>query len=422
MTKGTKTVDNRANIYYPSGSMCSSGTYVLSGYYQTKTWSGGDSPVRIPGTALAGGRWFTDTKGVKHFWNPYKPVKRGRGLPEHAYNMTFVSRTDGYGSYLTFQAVCNDYARSYFSLNSNWTFSPDPSITWSGDDDIALIAGLRKVLSGSTFNLGAFLGEGHESLNTIFDAATRIRHSYTALKHGRAWDAWIALVQGKRNPPRKPNSIHKTEPLDPKFITQEWLSSNWLAMQYGWKPLLGDAKDAAEFLAHHLEVPLQKSYRVTKKKLGGVVPNSTSFTGSGYSFNAKRIKAIVREQTTSQKLSELLNPWATAWETLPYSFVADWFIPIGDYLTARGLSSAFTGTYTVSFYRKLSVVSIKPSSSYLATHKGWLDSPNLFSSGNLSRTLVNELDVPMPKCKALNKVLSWTHAANAVALLTQLHR
>jgi hypothetical protein len=29
----------------------------------------------------------------------------------------------------------------------------------------------------------------------------------------------------------------------------------------------------------------------------------------------------------------LLNPATVAWELVPYSFIADWFVPVGDYLT-----------------------------------------------------------------------------------------
>lgn len=38
----------------------------------------------------------------------------------------------------------------------------------------------------------------------------------------------------------------------------------------------------------------------------------------------------------------LLNPLEVIWELVPFSFVADWFLPIGDYLSALDASSRFT--------------------------------------------------------------------------------
>jgi len=121
------------------------------------------------------------------------------------------------------------------------------------------------------------------------------------------------------------------------------------------------------------------------------------------------------------QLSGLTDPASVLWELTPYSFVADWFIPIGNYLAARSLASALTGTFVTTKTRRV-----------FCAYEGLANTDNgivrtVYTTPpkgncaliNVTRTVSTSLNVPVPSFKTLDKVASWKHCANAVALLVQ---
>jgi hypothetical protein len=118
-----------------------------------------------------------------------------------------------------------------------------------------------------------------------------------------------------------------------------------------------------------------------------------------------------------------MDPVPMAWELLPWSFVVDWFIPIGNYLAAKGLQTAITGSFVTTHVFKLESFGqkAKMTSSWVAfaNHNG---SKCSVKWTNISRTVSTTLSVPLPEFKSLEKVASWGHALNAVALLLTTKR
>jgi hypothetical protein len=200
-------------------------------------------------------------------------------------------------------------------------------------------------------------------------------------------------------------------------VTKEWFASNWLQLQYGWKPLIEDVKSAAAHLAYLMNRPVNMTYRASYKTDGKPKPNSSAWDVSGYSIRVGSVKAIL-SHISEVRLLGLMDPASLVWEKLPYSFVADWFIPIGDYLSARGLDSSLTGKYVLTRYDRLYV------SGYSNIYQNMYSCRVDFSGGGyfyetvtVSRTISTSLPVPRPVFKPLSESLTWGHAVNAVALL-----
>jgi hypothetical protein len=277
-------------------------------------------------------------------------------------------------------------------------------VEWDSNDDIAVIGKLREAVAGSDFNMGVFLGEGREALMMIADSATRIRKSLTKIKRGDVAGAAKALGA------HQPGKVHKT------------VSANWLQLQYGWLPLIKDVYGAAEFLGKLLNFPMIQTYKVRKRKPIKVSPIAGTpflkFKGEGNT----RVQIIARlEEVNVAQLSGLTDPASVLWELTPYSFVADWFIPIGNYLAARSLASALTGTFVTTKTRRV-----------FCAYEGLANTDNgivrtVYTTPpkgncaliNVTRTVSTSLNVPVPSFKTLDKVASWKHCANAVALLVQ---
>jgi hypothetical protein len=242
----------------------------------------------------------------------------------------------------------------------------------------------------------------------IADSPPRLAWGYHAAKRGDFRSAARYLT---RNNDRK------------RVVARETPSSNWLQLQYGWLPLLSDVHDGARFLAHHLDTPLQHVVRASVTSKG--VTSGPTFQGNGtlFALNAEsyrqtHLKAVLKEKDV-YKLAGLTDPLSVAWELVPYSFVLDWFLPIGDYLAARGLSSSLTGTFVYSTKKVRSFSGLTGVGSTLLSPP---ISRTAMKEVYFTRTVSTSLQVPNPSMIPLSEAISWKRAANAVALLSQLKR
>ncbi len=140
-------------------------------------------------------------------------------------------------------------------------------------------------------------------------------------------------------------------------------SNAWLQYNYGWAPLFGDISTvvgAASSFSHQYEEYRNGSGGWRKKSLGktfnvadgNVGPASDRLTWSSselykVSLEYKILPAAATGYVLSypnflaKKMGLSLDHLASAaWELVPYSFVADWFLPVGDLLRqTRGLPS-----------------------------------------------------------------------------------
>ncbi len=181
-------------------------------------------------------------------------------------------------------------------------------------------------------NLAVAYAEAHKTSALIFDTAHRIDKAYRAFRKGD-------LKGVAENLNITPKKLHKS----------------WLEYKYGWMPLLMDVRGSAEFFAQQV-MTRKPRFTVTASdsvtQTDSFVRNNGKLGGAGADWLSHNV--LIRQGTTKVKLecelsdphySELqqlglTNPLLVAWELVPYSFVFDWFIQVGDYLTAL---SAFHG-------------------------------------------------------------------------------
>lgn len=423
MTIGNKATNDGANVSFTTGTG-------FVGKRVVKSWSGGDQAVKRPARQPVVRPLVSyDKFGHKvYHWGTYRPPTR---LPKRAYNELHpystnlsIEVTEGFS-----WTIDNDQTPWLDNSGTGvpgttWggVYTSVPLNLWSSNDDLALFGKLREKVAGSDFNAGVFLGEGHQALKMIATNATKIYKALSAVRKGRVADAAHILTGSKF----ESNRNYFKSGFDRKTI-----ANNWLELQYGWLPLLSDVKGGAEFLAHHLSVPLTYKTVVRREVKND---NATILTGSPTAAYFPMAKALSRGQVIAflkEKdvigLSGLTDPLSVAWELLPYSFVVDWFIPIGNYLQARGLAQALTGTFVttktnrseVGGYKGKTLSNAPAAGSSIVSIK---NAKYSYIAITVNRTVSSTLSVPLPSVKPLSKVASWRHAANAVALLTQLKR
>lgn len=129
-----------------------------------------------------------------------------------------------------------------------------------------------------------------------------------------------------------------------KRPTSKDFAGRFLEYSFGWVPLVSDAY----MLATELHDPPKGEFETRGKSITSV-NTWTTWSGSSLwdgnvTMEAKcRIKLQCRVKNTAQQFLRdygVTDPALVAWEMMPYSFVVDWFYPVGSYLQHR---STFDG-------------------------------------------------------------------------------
>lgn len=400
-----------------------------SGTRGFKIWSGSDRPLQVwakePAYQIYRDGKFYKIRSVRS--TNSKPPKRARDV-WHPYSLQAKRKRD---TEITFREGSSPFTqRTQCCMQSCSNNEEDAPSLILANDQIKLVNKLGEKTRGSDFDLSVFLGEGHQTARMLMDSAIRIRKSYVHLRRGDLGGSARSLFEGTtRAPLRRHDWNAGVKPFVP---TARNVAGNWLELQYGWRPLVDDAFGAAEMLSHQLTVPFKETFRVSVLKTTNQVFNSLAFLSGGTNFYGKPNKrptavidrshrriltAIVSEPASLPALLGLLDPQQVVWELVPFSFVADWFIPIGDWMQARGMAQHLTARYWQSDLQKLRHV-VTDGGSYFTAPDRKLQGYDavIFGRTDLGTTL----SVPMPEYKPLYKVASWQHCANAIALLTQM--
>jgi hypothetical protein len=399
VTTGSKTVSDLSSFvdYY--------GSTVYVGRTAFRSWSGSDYPASKPSYTNT---YYPGTKPPRKVW--VRPPKRSF-VTEHPYSCSFETSTSSKVEYgITIPdpfggppqvTICRLSPRLSASATSSWT----------SNDDLKLRDKLREKIVGSDFNAGVAIAESSKSLSLITNSATRIYKALKALKRGDPASAAVILTRntdqsGTFKPPRASKNARSQ------------IGGLWLELQYGWMPLLKDAEAGAQALAHAFSVPPQQVYRASRR-VADTISVSGNVGGYGVAFTQGTIKAIIREKNMPQLLG-LMDPASIAWELMPYSFVVDWFVPIGTYLQNLALARGVEGTFVTTIYRKR-----------FYRRDRILGAPNFpgpkdqgcqatLQFGDVTRTVSTSLSVPLPSVKSLDSALSPKRCMNAIALLTNL--
>lgn len=172
-------------------------------------------------------------------------------------------------------------------------------------------------------DLSIFFGELSQTIRSLADVVVRVSRSLRHARKGRWGRAVQALNAG---------SLRNGHAVASTYATYVWALKPWLNDMYGMQEQVkkglarngrpiksaGFASDA--FTAGDCSLYRGKEYR---------------FSGGGRSFSrtvySMRIHSDVLYGINQLGLA---NPLATIWELFPLSFVIDWFLPIGDFLSA----------------------------------------------------------------------------------------
>lgn len=277
--------------------------------------------------------------------------------------------------------------------------------------DYRVLANLRNKLYGSSFNLGVTTAEGKRAVTMIGDSAFRIRLALSSLMH----KDWRGLVAALNVDPK-----HARKIVGKPGLT---LSQRWLELQYGWKPLLKDTEDGAKWIAAQLGGGTQEKHPVLRASIDPIiytdyrVPGDTSYVWGSCTTRFDLSYRVYAWRKSPAALPSLYTVAQVGWELLPYSFIVDWFIPIGAYIDALRTASDIDGLYVRSL--KTTFTWSNPRCGKKLYDYGFVYPflPPKREEVLFTRTVTNGPRVPTPEFVGWREVISLKRAANAVALL-----
>jgi hypothetical protein len=255
-------------------------------------------------------------------------------------------------------------------------------------------------------SLGAAAATAHQTAHEIATNSINILNAYRALRRGQFGQAAAAVGLSKRD-----------------VVTGGSFANAWLQWIYGIKPNLKDIHDACERLAHgYRNVGFDIHVSSNKHVSYSDPPGTGDFESEGR-WNCKgHVRCAYSARISNGYLDSLdssgvLNPLSIAWEAEPYSFIIDWFVPVGNVLESLTATAGldFVGGY--EFRREESTFTSRRTS---VREPFSLEEHGSLKIGYFSfqrRILTN---FEFPQFYAADNPFSSIHIANAVALIRNM--
>jgi hypothetical protein len=348
------------------------------------------------------------------------------------------------------------------NVNGSTTYTVTTNLSRNGlfDGDIERVSATandptQKVISKLIDSIGTAKADAGTTMAELGKTAQHVAHTakrvagfLLALKKGRLGDAlqsigvtytvkdvriynrrWAKAVREDGSRKVRYDKLHLNRG---QSRVTDLVADTWLEYSYGWKPLLNDTRNLAQATAQALidrGSVLRYQTAKSESRLGTRLTRSPPGAyGTFNAYSSIRVAIGVKFRIPSGSISivdsfGLSNPLTIAWEVVPFSFVVDWFLPVGNALQAL---SAFNGlefhsgwktTLDVYSYSQTLVLSSPPPSGGNTSVRSGSGKSD-YSQFTFTRTKLTSFpSYGFPKWKDPR---SFAHAASAIALLQSL--
>jgi len=305
----------------------------------------------------------------------------------------------------------------------------DPKLT----DKAVLQA--RNSMKNQNVNYAQAFAERQQTIDLVANTARKLASAVFSARRGNISGMKAALGLYSHNISKRNRDAAKKAAAG----SFEAARDLWLQFKYGWQPLLMDVHGAATDLAQR-DLADDKRYafhvtgRASSQTKGTIVGSKDGIAfgicaATRYRVITKKEYAFVRFDMykgngalISAASAGFTNPASLAWELLPFSFVADWFVPISSYLSQMDASLGWV-------FRSGSL-----SRKYDLRERMWqtpdparLKSYDSYNCGghyesrvwNFIRGVYSDFPIVTPANLLPKNPLSLSHMVSAVALLSQ---
>ncbi len=257
---------------------------------------------------------------------------------------------------------------------------------------------IRAKIKDSNLNLAQAMAEYRQTARLFSNAVRDVAGIIRNIRSGRGGEKLFKALQ------QPPNKMSKA------------VANRWLEIQYGIRPLMSDVHGSAEALAKALDEGVFM-YQSVKRVEKSFVPTSYAFLNGGTTHVvSQRVTARYRISSAAVKqLSEvgITNPALLAWEIIPYSFVIDWFVPVGNWLASIDALAGVSNLVVNRSYESVATTQVTGKSA------DFVMVPFGLSTEIRSERLAPSSSIGFPRLE-YKPSLSLTKVLNAAALLRQL--
>lgn len=229
--------------------------------------------------------------------------------------------------------------------------TPSMSLTSLPDGDRAYNSSILKALEklkDQDVNVANMLGEAARTAQLVGQTAASLGSAVSNLRKGHI----SSMLNDLKVPSRGVKNIPPPSGAD--------IPKRWLEYQYGWKPLLGDVHGLTKSFADRYSSP--KAFLVNVRGYSKEEDLlSISSSNELYDYNEFQKTDVRCNTSLYYQLSDnlelmkasklgLINPFSVAWELVPFSFMVDWFVPIGGVLNVLDADApySFIGGHTTT--------------------------------------------------------------------------
>lgn len=210
---------------------------------------------------------------------------------------------------------------------------------------------------------------GLQTNDDAYVAANNYKPDLTAMS-GRARDLWVEKAKGevsadlgltlatwKSSLSMASNAFRSlaSKANRAELYYRRKASNLYLEGIFGWVPLMQDVYNAYEVLSDLSPSAKLCKVRISDSQNGNV--SGPAMRGALHCSAGVQVGGSIRCVNPNLALLErlgLVNPAAIAWDAVPYSFVINWFVPVGGFL--KSLSDMVgweqKNTWTTTFVRK----------------------------------------------------------------------
>lgn len=265
----------------------------------------------------------------------------------------------------------------------------------------------------SDVNIAVAWGERAETIHLLSTALSRLGKAYNLAKAGNLVGAAIALTGHK-----------------PSHNISNTVAQGWLELQYGWRPLMSDIYGLSTTLqkqmTHREYVVVSSRKKIQEASSRLTVNGNTREYMTADAFYESSVRVKMKSSSMFLKTASevgLTNPLLVAWELVPFSFVVDWALPIGTFLSQ--FDSAL-GWYfeqgSITSFSKYHGTTVREVANVPADYVFFIcDIRRDLEQVSVSRTGINTW-VEMFSIPYVKNPASIEHALNALALLTNRKR
>lgn len=288
-----------------------------SAYHAAKAWLGDDGqydPVtgeEIPHFWRMASQWLRSSNPNKIGTVNHLGVYSQR--TNHSWNKTQgPPESIGYSA-LGDQSIANTFPQSQFDL------------IWTANEELELLAKLIAEVNSHSFNMGVSLAEVDKLAETVTSTVRNLVGGIGDL-------ASMRLVNFVRRFGAEPPSRKKR-----KRLTTQDVSGRFLEMRYAWAPTIADVYEAAKAFEAISNGPRKVKFKASRR-IRRQTWYGTNYCRVPQTIEVRRAyRVLMREEVGFQAQLGLSHPGSILWERLPWSFVIDWFLPIGTYLSVLGV-------------------------------------------------------------------------------------